>query len=407
MKKSFGVSLAAATLLAGDFFAMDLAGGKLTGDVRAHYYAEDDGTKNESALGAGINPVFAIEAASGFTLEIGAGIAVPVAESVKDQAAAYGHAKAPDTPGDGSQMYSTLTKANVAYDFGRGFVKAGYQEFDTPLSGSDDIRLVPNSFMAIAAGYKGVKNLALTVVQITEMAGLVDGNADDAERYNSMSDQTFVDFDNNVTNSNIDDRSLTVVSAVYENEDVGANGQLWYYTMAEPRAGFGTVSAMYLDAGKSFGSVNISAQYITYKTDLQSNSATGVMAEAGFGDVGVTVAMNSYSFTDDGIGSMAAPAYYAWGGYPEYVSGQEVDSSGADWDGGNSYMVGVSCGGVKDLGLSATYLSYSDSVNATDIVAEYSINEQALVMFIYETKKYDDKITDDVNTMEAKAFYHF
>lgn len=436
MERLLKLSLATSVLLAGNVLADTKLGEKtvLSGDVRAVYYAEDDGTDNENGFGIGLNPTITQDClfTNKLKWELGVGVAIPVSESTEDVAAGYGIAKDPDTAGDGSESYATLTKLNGTYDYGSGFVKIGYQTLETPMADSDDIRLVPNSYFAGILAYTGVKNMTFLAAQVTHMAGMVDsGSSEGPENYHSMSDVALggleADTDGNpatpdeaVGNAAIDDKPVNAVAAIYANEEAGANGQLWYYMMEEPADNVGAISAMYLDAGMAFGPVTVTAQYMTFSSDIWSNTATGVMAEAEFGDIGLVAAMNSYGVTVDdqqvatylNLGTAPAPAWYAWGGYPEFVAGEEVDASFADWDGGSSYMVGASYGGVENLGLSATYLSYSDTVSAVDLVAEYEVSEKISAMLIYEAKTYESDYktansVDDTTTTQVKAFYNF
>ncbi len=417
MKKSIGLSLVAATLLAGNAMAMDLGAGKLTGDVRALYMSES-GNLDESALGLGINPAYSQEVASGLSFEVGVGVAVPVTESKEDVAAdAYYMAKSPDTAGDGSEAYSAVTKANVTYSFGDGFIKAGYQDLSTPLASSDDIRLVPNSFMAAVLGYTGIKNLTLVAAQVTQMAGLIDGAAEDAETYNSMSDQALA----GVAGSNdaVDDKGVTALAAIYGNEEAGANGQVWYYSMPEPISGIGAITAMYADAGMTFGMVNVAAQYGSFDVaDFYSNTFTGLKAEIAATDtVTVIAATNSFSYTDNGVEAALgagtyAPAWYKWGGYPEWAVADELWAVNADWDGGSASKLAVAFSGVENLSLAAGYVAFSDVGAGVDVIADYAVNDQISAGLVYETVSLEDDYKtansmDDYTVTKIRASYAF
>jgi len=413
MKKTTRLSIVVATLLAGNAFAAELAGGKLTGDIRVLYYGHEDAESDDKsqkaispgATGVGINPAFAIEAAPGLSIEVGAGIAVPVNENKEGYGAyaslgrsgdiAYGNSNA-----DASEMYATLTKANVAYDFGDGFVKAGYQEYNTPLSGSDDIRLVLDSFMAAIVGYEGIENLTLSVAQITQMAGKFDGGADHAEKYNSMSDQAF-------GTAGTDDKPLTAVSAVYENEEAGASGQLWYYTMAEPQAGLGDVTAYYVDVNKKFDNIDASMQYISSTIKDSVLSSLGAKVEVGLGDITFVGAYNSFS-DSDATDSYAAPKYYAWGGYPEYAVADEKWAGDAKWDGGSSSKLALLYGGIDKLDASLTHVAFSDVATMVDIIVAYEVAESANLGFVHELVNLDDNTKQgDYTVTKLHASYHF
>jgi len=409
MKKLIRMSLAASILLAGDVSAETQLGEKsvLSGDARVLYYSED-AVSSENALGIGLNPTITQEClfTDKLNWEIGAGLALHVSESSGGASSEYSMTKRPTT-GDNSEHHATLTKLNGTYDYSSGFVKIGYQLLETPMAGSDDIRLIPNSYFAGVIGYTGIDNVTLLAAQVTHMAGMVDSQADAPENYHSMSDAALAGVAGG--NDLVDDVGVTAIAGVYGGDEAGMSGQLWYYTMPDAGVGdLGAVSATYLDAGMAFGAVNVTAQYMSFATDLWSNTALGLMAEAEAGDFGFTLAANSFGFSDDGIGSMATPAWYAWGGYPEFVAGEEVDASMADWDGGTAAMASVGYNGVEKLGLSAGYYTYSDMVNAVDIVAEYEMSESLSGLVIYETKDFDDATgEEETDTFELKLFYTF
>lgn len=428
MKRTIKLSLAALLLLAGNATADTKLTDKsvLSGDVRALYYAEDEGSGSESGLGIGINPTITWDCLFSDRLkwELGAGAAIPVSESTEDVSAGYSMAKAPETEGDGSAGYAALTKLNGTYDYGSGFVKIGYQTLETPMADSDDIRLVPNSYFAGIFAYTGLPNTTLLAAQVSHMAGVVDsGSSEGPENYHSMSDAALGGLLADAglgDNGDIDDKAVNALAAIYGDEEAGVNGQLWYYTMAEPVDGVGAVSALYADAGMTVGTVTVTVQYMTFANDIWSNSAAGLMAETSAGDFGFVAAFNSYGVTVDdqatatalGLGTAPAPAWYAWGGYPEFVSGEEVDASYGDWDGGTAVKAGVSYGGIEALGLNAAYVVYSDTVVAVDVTAEYAFSEALSATAIYETKTYEDDYksandVDDTTTVEFKAFYRF
>lgn len=418
MKKSIGLSLVAATLLAGNAAAMDLAGGTLGGDVRAQYFGttptESDAT---SSVGLGLNPSYSMEVASGLSFEIGAGVAVPVMESDDLVAAGNTHAKL-NVDDNESAAYAVLNKLNVTYNFGDGFVKVGAQDLETPLAGPDDIRLVRNTFTAAVLAYTGIKNTTLIGAQVVSMAGAFDGSADDSETYQSMSTQA-------LGSDGVDDVGVTALAAIYGDEEAGMNGQFWYYSMGDAGVvvgsgatadDLGAVSAMYLDGGMAFGDVSVAAQYISFATGLWSNSSIGAKAEATFGDIGVVAAMNTYSFSDNGFedaagaGSVGAPAYYGWGGYPEFAVADEVWAGSADWDGGSSTKIGVSYAGVENLDLSVSSVNFTGYAAIVDVIAGYTVSEQLSAGLTYEMVTYDqedDDENDGHTVLKVGASYAF
>lgn len=396
----------------------------LSGDIRAMYYAEDDGTNNENAFGIGLNPSITRDSLLSDKLiwEIGAGAAIPLTESSEGYTAEAGMAQAGtiaygDDGAKASEGYVTLTQLNGTYDYGGGRVKVGYQLMDTPMPEKDDIRLVPNSYLAGVVDYRGIDTVVLIAGYVAQMAGAVDSSAsEDSHAYQSMSDAAVGGMLAEAglgDNSDVKDRGVSVAAVVYAEEKSGISAQFWRYYMEEPYEGMGDFLAMYADAGAAVGSVTISVQHMRYKNDVWMNTASGLMAEAEWGDFALTGAYNAYSVAVEkqnlantlGVGDAPVPTWYAWGRYPEFVAGEEVDASMADWDGGSAYMLSGSYGGFQDLSLTLSYLSYSDAVNAVDAVAEVVVSEAASMLFIYESKDFESE--DDTATLEIKAFYTF
>jgi hypothetical protein len=170
----------------------------------------------------------------------------------------------------------------------------------------------------------------------------------------------------------------------------------------------------------ALGAVTVSVQYMSFVNAIWSNSAAGVMAETEAGDFGFVAAFNTYGVSVEepdtvtalDLGAAPTPGWYAFGGYPEYVAGEEVDASYGDWDGGTAFKAGVSYGGIEGLGLSAAYLLFSDTLSAVDVVAEYALGERLAFMAIYEAKSYEAAYktandVDDTTTVELKAAYRF
>jgi hypothetical protein len=397
MKKSLGLSLAAATLLAGNAMAMDMGPGELTGDVRALYITES-GNVDENALGLGLNPTYSQEVGGGLSFEVGVGVGVPAMES-NDAVAGNFYVGNLSDDGTESETYSVITKANVTYDMGSAFVKAGYQELDTPLAGTDDIRLTPNTHMAVVAGYTGVENLTIVAAQVMQMQGW---DSTEGFEYVAMSDAALGEA--------VDDKGVTAVGAVYSAEgEMSPNGQLWYYSMPDAKDGtVGAVSAMYLDVGASFGPAAVSAQYVTQDDDRGATTSIGLNAEIGVAEgVGIIAAYNT--FDSD---YKAAPAYYTWGGYPEYAVADELWANSANWDGGNAMKVAAAYSGIENLEVAAGYVSFSDVGSGIDVIASYQVSEQVAAGLVYETVTLEDDYktansVDDYSLMKVSASYTF
>jgi hypothetical protein len=80
----------------------------------------------------------------------------------------------PSLLGTGQTNYSILGEAYVDYNFinfgSKTKARLGYQRFDTPMMGSDDCRMVPNTFEAYKLVNKDIKNVTLQLAQINGIA---------------------------------------------------------------------------------------------------------------------------------------------------------------------------------------------------------------------------------------------
>jgi hypothetical protein len=72
---------------------------------------------------------------------------------------------------NGASSYSLLGEAYVQYVNGNTMLKMGRQQLDTPLAGSDDIRIVPNLFEAYLLTNTDIADTTLVLAHVTKMAG--------------------------------------------------------------------------------------------------------------------------------------------------------------------------------------------------------------------------------------------
>jgi imipenem/basic amino acid-specific outer membrane pore len=80
----------------------------------------------------------------------------------------------PSLSGTGLQSYSILGEAYVNYDMSqlgtKTNAKLGYQRYDTPMMGSDDARMLPNTFEAYKFTNSDIENVSFQIAQVTAIA---------------------------------------------------------------------------------------------------------------------------------------------------------------------------------------------------------------------------------------------
>lgn len=438
MKKLVPLSLIAATALSCSAFAADdLAGafkeGTTSGYVRAMYIntGYKAPTDDQSTLGVGGKLGFVTGSLNGFK----AGASFFTTNDFGTRSSSF--SKIDPWMFDGAgKPYSLLGEAYLQYDNGKTTVKVGRQQLDTPLAGSDDIRIIPNMFEAYVVINQDVSDTTLVAAHVTKMAGLdARGSYSD---FKSMSEQAYsylgTGFDVSTT-GNAGKTGVTVAGAVYTGiKDLTV--QAWEYY------GHEMLNAFYADATYTKGltsdlGLTVAAQGYTIgelgklktvEEGLGLNTSYGVygakaaLASASSGLTG-TLAFNKVTGNDKTV-----TVFGAWGGYPEYAVADEFwmnSSSGGTY---NAMAKSTVYKGAVDLNLGAYGLgervvtvAYSKfdlnkAVNGgldrdagvTDLI--YTCKPEAVknlaIRAVYEMRDYKDN-TLDSNRLKISANYTF
>ena len=317
MKKSI-LSLAAISALAvSSFAASDLAGafkeGKVSGQIRA-MYINDNFTKSAEAAGSVDGSTGAIGGKLKFETAplygISAGVSFYTTNALTGEDTAKTVANMYDGNGKG---YSTLGEAYLVGQFAKTTVKVGRQQIDTPLAGSDDIRMIPNLFDAALVINTDVADTTLIAGYVARMAGL-DSLSGSYSKFKSMSDAAGVSSVNGTGSQGV------YVAAVVNKSIKDLTAQAWYYRATE------VLNAYYLQADYAIAGLNISGQY--YKID-DTGKVASAPADANYNVYGVKVAypIESIGLTPyiayNSIGKATTHVNGDWGGYPEFAAMEE------------------------------------------------------------------------------------
>ena len=76
----------------------------------------------------------------------------------------------PSLLGTNLDSYSILGEGYIGYSFSKTDVKLGYQRYDTPMIGSDDARMLPNTFRAYKFVNKDIDNLQIQISHVDQIA---------------------------------------------------------------------------------------------------------------------------------------------------------------------------------------------------------------------------------------------
>lgn len=420
MKKMMSLSLiAAAALSTSAFAASDLAGafkeGTTSGYVRAMYI--NDTVKNgdgTSSLGLGGKLGYVTGSLNGF--KVGATFfttnAINQANIDKNDAYIFNEDK---------KGYNILGEAYVQYDIGKTTVKVGRQQLDTPLAGSDDIRLVPNMFEAYTLINTDLADTTLVVSHVTKMSGLDSLSTDKKfDSFVSMSDAAGIQ---GITGS----KAVTVAGAIYAGlKDTSL--QVWNYY------GYDMVNATYADATytpklTSDLTLTLAAQvsktaemgklkdaWVSANTSYELYGAKAAVASESTGLTG-TLAYNKVTGNDKTV-----TLFGYWGGYPEYAIADEFwmnSLKAGNYMAKSSVMraavdLGLGAYGLGDRTLTVAQskfnlneaISGENDVTVTDFIYSCKPTKALAIRAVYETRDYKST-SDDDKRLKLSATYSF
>ena len=291
---------------------------------------------------------------------------------------------------NGKESASMLGQAYLQYKLSNTVFKVGRQQIDTPLAGSDDIRLVPNLFEAALIINSDLPNTTLIAGHVSKMMGFVDGPGD---RFHHMSDAS-------PAGGIVSNEGVSVVAGIYSNEDIGIDAQLWDYYAHE------VLNAVYFDLTYSVSDFSVAGQYYTYSELGQVEDASikvgydvfGAQGTYSNGDLGLdlTLAYNKVGDSDMGVS-----VFGTWGGYPEFVYADETwfysFGTGAQDAQAYSLALDYACTKIEGLGLTLKYIGFdlnedygSKDVDIIDVIASYEVNDNMALSATYENGTSDD-----------------
>ncbi len=311
--------------------------------------------------------------------------------------------KNPDFFDAENRSFILLSQAYMQGNWGKTEVKLGRQLLDTPHADTDDIRMMPNYFLAYTATNSDIDGLTLFGGFIDQMAGWENG-VDSAK---------FVDIYETL-GSDESTNGLVFLSAAYEPiEDLSL--ALWYYGYNEIANIWYAEASYEFDLNKDIG-LTASLQYDkasdiggSYLGVIDSNTY-GVSIEAELKNIGLTLA-GAYNKDDGDTGAMGL----SLGGGPFFTSmeDQTLDAIGAP---GSAWMVGAGYGldtlskglsfGIAYAAFEAEDASLYESTE-TDILLEYELSENLMITAALASIKFENETGTDFQQFRVIASYNF
>jgi imipenem/basic amino acid-specific outer membrane pore len=350
MKKMLSIA-AVAALATSSFAASDLAGafkeGKASGQIRAMYMSTDY-SKSVADGAASDNSAFAVggklkyETASLYGISLGTAFYTTQDLGTKNKDGAKVDPYTFDGSTPNQKSYSLLGEAYVVGQFAKTTVKVGRQTIDTPLAGSDDIRMIPNLFEAALVINTDVPDTTLIGGYVSRMAGLdshadtVSGGYNARTGFQSMSRAALGGLADDALSSGhkVGDKGV-YVAAVVNSSIKDLTLQAWDYDALD------VVNAIYLQADYKLGlgkdmALNLAGQYynmdgLGQTKDMLKALGLGKLNYSVYGakasletPLGLTpyLAYNKVSEQKDNGGGTYV--FGAWGGYPEFAIGEET-----------------------------------------------------------------------------------
>jgi len=181
MKKHIALSVVALSLLgsvnvqAADDLSSMFSEGKTSGEIRMFYIdreyqgsAGNDTHRNSTALGGHLK--FETGSYKGLSLAT----AFYTTNDIGGLDYGSGARQDPSLLGTGKESYSIVGEAYLNYDMSalgtKTNAKLGYQRYDVPMMGSDDARMLPNTFEAYTFTNKDIAGVDLQVAHVNRIA---------------------------------------------------------------------------------------------------------------------------------------------------------------------------------------------------------------------------------------------
>ncbi len=298
--------------------------------------------------------------------------------------------------------FTTLSQAYIDTAWRNTNIRVGRQMIDTPHVDSDDIRMMPNYFMAYTVTNSDIDGVTLRAGKIEQMAGWENGI--DASKFINVGRSFGADEDT---------RGIYFASALYASQEDSVL-QAWYYNFTD------IAEVVYFEAAHEF--YTESAHTVV---GLQYNRARGTGRELLDEKDSLTLGLSvQISFKNRGLGIIGAynrengssGAFGSLGGGPYFTSLEDqtldnIGTKGTAWIAGVSYSFANSA--MEGLRIEAVYGSFRADdasffeTSETDIIVTHDIYDRVSLVAAFAL--IDDKTVsnDDYSQLRLIANYNF
>lgn len=377
-------------LFAADSISEAFSNGKLKGELKSYYFAQDfDGAnKNDSSIwanGGSLN--FVTDSYNGLVL--GATLQTSQVTSLDDEDG--------KTAGSMDAQGSVLSESYLQYTYNNTTFKGGRQFVKTPLLAGSGSRLIKESFEAYLLVNSDIPDTTLVAGLITKYQTRTDKS--------SYSDNSFVNFDSNGTGEPGDFYKIgnDGVRTIYlkNNSISNLTIQAQYADVVDVAVG------IYADAKYDLGPAYIAAQYYNTNYDAASSNDSSMYGFKIGGNISDVSLFAGYTSTDDdndvvrGIGQ---------GAYAHYTATTKTAGSKAFKAGADSWQIGAAYK-FADLKTKLRYSSFDlPSINAdldeTTLNLEYKFNSSLKAQLDYSILDYEDD-SKDATDLRTRLIYSF
>lgn len=382
MKKTLLISMAAVSALSAASIDEAIKGGKVSGQIRAAYVDQDN------AIGAdtyGTSLGGQLKYETGSWNDIKLGVAAYISQKIPFATGDNEKANN-DFFGNNADSYVYLGEAYVDYSVNDFSLRIGRQKIDTPLADTDDIRMLPNTFEAAIATYKGFEGSTLVGGVVKRMAGYDSGN--DISKFKKL--------------DGVDSRGAAVAGIVNESiENLSVQG--WYYGIDNMANVLYTDATYAMELSEKSG-VEVAAQFGDFN-ELQNSTIDGKVYGIG---VAYNIDMLTVGAAYNKVNSDSGKAIVnGFGGGPYFTSMEEMTIDGLE--DAKAYQfnaeLDLSDAGAEGLRLAALYGKFKGKaggldakVSEFDVVLAYDINENVCADVSYATIDDKNKNTGDSGT---------
>ena len=385
MKKTLGLSIVSIIAISNAYAAQDLSSmfseGKASGQIRMFYV---DREYQGSAGSQTHRDSFAVGGHLKYETAAYEGLSLAAAFYTTNKINLQQHGTSdPSLLGTGLESYSILGEAYINYDFSKfgskTNAKLGYQRYDVPMMGSDDARMIPNTFEAYKFTNKDIENVNLQVAHVNRIAygtfnniyagGMLGatsgypakGNPGTGE-YINMGEAAVGENTSGVTNALIS----------YKNDTFNAklsNDYAW-----------DLYNTLYLDAGMKFNAGDFKP-FVAVQGIKQNSVGNEYMKNVALDDgTGTTTSVNGNGEIDSLY--LAAKLGLKYEGLTTYIAySQTQENDAADVLNGNAYSNSIitQFGGMPAFtqGM-VTRHQFMAGTKATKVAAVYSFKKQGV-----------------------------